>query len=86
MDTQTAIKALISDRCVFKGSMVAVESVARIKRLHFYWVPGHKCIEENEIVDETDKSNVRLSPENVTNIGKAMHFLFEDLDAKKSHV
>lgn len=33
-----------------------VESVARSKGLHFYWVSGHKVIEVNEILNEIAKS------------------------------
>nr|AMS38355.1 hypothetical protein [Bactrocera tryoni] len=83
VDSQAAIKAVTSYRISARsvlGSRAAVESVARSKQLHFYWVPGHKGIEGNEIVDEIAKNGVRLTSENVINIGKPMHCLYDDLD------
>lgn len=48
VNSQPTIKAITlffkSDRSVLE-SKTAVESVARNKRLHFYWLPGHKSIE-----------------------------------------
>ena len=61
-----------------------MESVGKSKRLHFYWVPGFKGIHGNEIVDEIAKSGVRLSSDNVTDIGKSMHFLYDYLDKSMS--
>ena len=57
-----------------------MESVARNKQLHFYGIPHHKGIDGNDIVDEIANSGVRLSFENMTDIGKPMYCLYDDLD------
>lgn len=46
-------------RSVLEGRAV-VESVARNKRLQFYWVPGAKGIDGSELVDDNATSDVRL--------------------------
>lgn len=61
-------------------SKAAMEDVSETKRLHFYWTQCHKSIEGNEIMDEIEKNGVRLSPENVVNIRKPLHILYDDLD------
>lgn len=40
--------------------------------------PGHKSIEDTEIVDDIAKIGVRMSSENVINIGRLMHCPYDD--------
>ena len=56
-----------------------MEGVARNKQLHFYWEPGHKRMDGNDIVNDIAKSDVWLSSENVTDIGEPMYCLHHDL-------
>lgn len=40
-------------------SRAAVNTVVTGKRLHVYWVPGHKGVSGNKIADDITKSAIR---------------------------
>lgn len=47
-----------------------VGGTAESRRLHIYWLPGHKGIVENETVDEIAKRVVRLVTQPLQDIRK----------------
>lgn len=67
VDSQAAIKVIVSFRISGRSvleSRATLESVARYKRLYIYWVPGHKGVGGNEIVDVISKTFTRKRDRN----------------------
>ena len=83
VDSQAAIRA-ISSYCIksknVRRSREAIERLAGNSRLHIYWVPGHKGIMGNEIVDEIAKSAVRLPFEQENDIPKPLNTIYNEMD------
>ncbi|XP_017465837.1 PREDICTED: uncharacterized protein LOC108358852 [Rhagoletis zephyria] len=85
VDSQAAIKAIISHRIASENvlrSREAVDRAAESKRLHIYWVPGHKGILGNEIADEIAKSAIRLASEPVREIQKSLKTIYNEISER----